>query len=125
MNVKDIYASLNLQTDKRIKGEENIASTFNIYNENLQAGYNSQQTSANALRDRKGMAAVFLRFQTARVPMHATSGRIWILVATRNPAAKAAVSKHRVETVEAIENAPMQAKRRAKRKGVTSAYVKI
>ncbi|MDP2865823.1 MAG: hypothetical protein Q8O90_06245 [Elusimicrobiota bacterium] len=52
VNVKDIYATLNIQTDKRIKGEENIASTFNVYNENLQAGYNSQLGSANALRDR-------------------------------------------------------------------------
>ena len=52
VNVKDIYASLNIQTDKRIKGEENVASTFNVYDENVQAGYNSQQTSANALRDR-------------------------------------------------------------------------
>ncbi len=52
VNVKDIYASLNVQTDKRIKGEENVASTFNVYNENLQAGYSTQLTSANSLRDR-------------------------------------------------------------------------
>jgi len=52
VNVKDLYASLNVQTDKRIKGEENIASTFNVYNDNLQAGYNAQLGSANALRDR-------------------------------------------------------------------------
>ncbi len=52
VNVKDIYASLNVQTDKRIKGEENLASTFNLYNNNLQAGYSSQLTSANNLRDR-------------------------------------------------------------------------
>jgi hypothetical protein len=52
VNVKDIYASLNIQTDKRIKGEENVASTYNVYNDNLQAGYNSQLGNANALRDR-------------------------------------------------------------------------
>ncbi|MBI4350982.1 MAG: hypothetical protein HY550_06050 [Elusimicrobia bacterium] len=52
VNVKDIYASLNMQTDKRIKGEENIASTFNIYNENLQAGYSEHLAGANSLRDR-------------------------------------------------------------------------
>lgn len=52
VDVKDIYASLNIQTDKRIKGEENVASTFNVYNENLQAGYSSQLAGANALRDR-------------------------------------------------------------------------
>lgn len=51
-SVKDLYASLNIQTDKRIKGEENIASTFNVYNDNLQAGYSAQLTSANNLRDR-------------------------------------------------------------------------
>ena len=52
VNVKDIYATLNIQTDKRIKGEENLASTFNVYNENLQAGYNAQLGAANSLRDR-------------------------------------------------------------------------
>jgi len=52
VNVKDLYASLNIQTDKRIKGEENINNTFNVYNNNLQAGYSSQLTSANNLRDR-------------------------------------------------------------------------
>lgn len=52
VNVKDIFASLDIRTDKRIKGEENIAGTYNIYNEQLQAGYTSQLNSANALRDR-------------------------------------------------------------------------
>ena len=52
VSTKDIYASLNVQTDKRIKGEENIASTYGMYNTNLQAGYGSQLGSANALRDR-------------------------------------------------------------------------
>lgn len=52
VDVKDIYASLNIQTDKRIKGEENVASTYNLYNDNLRVGYNEQLTNANALRDR-------------------------------------------------------------------------
>ena len=52
VDVKDIYASLNIQTDKRIKGEENAAGTYNVYNNNLQAGYGEQLNNANALRDR-------------------------------------------------------------------------
>jgi hypothetical protein len=52
VDVKDIYANLNIQTDKRIKGEENVANTFNVYNNNLQAGYGSHLNSANSLRDR-------------------------------------------------------------------------
>jgi hypothetical protein len=52
VSTKDIYATLNVQTDKRIKGEENIASNYGVYNTNLQAGYGSQLGSANALRDR-------------------------------------------------------------------------
>ena len=52
VDVKDIYASLNIRTDKRIKGEENLAGTFDVYNENLQAGYNAQLGQANSLRDR-------------------------------------------------------------------------
>jgi hypothetical protein len=52
VDVKDIYAKLDLKTDKRIKGEENINSSYNIYNEGLQAGYSSQQGQANSLRDR-------------------------------------------------------------------------
>ncbi|MCM2267515.1 MAG: hypothetical protein NDI60_07030 [Elusimicrobiales bacterium] len=52
VSVKDIYATLNVQTDKRIKGEENIASAHTIYNGNLQAGYNSSLGNANTLRDR-------------------------------------------------------------------------
>ncbi|OGR45331.1 MAG: hypothetical protein A2X35_03555 [Elusimicrobia bacterium GWA2_61_42] len=52
VDVKDLYANLNVQTDKRIKGEADIASTYNVYNNNLQAGYNTQLNNANALRDR-------------------------------------------------------------------------
>ncbi len=52
VDVKDIFASLNVQTDKRIKGEENVAGTYNVYNNNLQAGYGSHLNAANALRDR-------------------------------------------------------------------------
>ena len=52
VDVKDIYASLNVQTDKRIKGEENIANSYNIYNTNLQAGYGAQLGNANSIRDR-------------------------------------------------------------------------
>ncbi len=51
-SVKDIYAKLDVSTDKRIKGEENIASSYNVYNTNLQAGYNQELGAANALRDR-------------------------------------------------------------------------
>ncbi|MDD2806746.1 MAG: hypothetical protein PHV33_14435 [Elusimicrobiales bacterium] len=52
VNVNDIFAKLDLSTDKRIKGEENVASSYNVYNEGLQAGYNSQLGQANSLRDR-------------------------------------------------------------------------
>ncbi|HCC48265.1 MAG TPA: hypothetical protein DEQ38_09170 [Elusimicrobia bacterium] len=52
VNVKDIFAKLDLKTDKRIKNEENIANSYNVYNDNLQAGYNSQLGAANSLRDR-------------------------------------------------------------------------
>jgi len=52
VDVKDIYASLNIQTDKRIKDEANIASSYNVYNNNLQAGYSNQLNAANSLRDR-------------------------------------------------------------------------
>ncbi|OGR79167.1 MAG: hypothetical protein A2X32_11660 [Elusimicrobia bacterium GWC2_64_44] len=52
VDVKDIYAKLDIQTDKRIKNEENLANSYNVYNEGLQAGYNSQLGQANSLRDR-------------------------------------------------------------------------
>lgn len=52
VSVKDIYATLNVQTDKRIKGEENISSTYNLYNNHLQAGYGEHLNAANSLRDR-------------------------------------------------------------------------
>lgn len=52
VSVKDIYAKLDLNTDKRIKGEENISNSYNMYNSNLQAGYGEQLNAANALRDR-------------------------------------------------------------------------
>ncbi|PIU18111.1 MAG: hypothetical protein COT18_11155, partial [Elusimicrobia bacterium CG08_land_8_20_14_0_20_59_10] len=52
VNVKDIYANLNIKTDKRIKGEENINDSYNLYNNDLQAGYTSQLNNANSLRDR-------------------------------------------------------------------------
>jgi hypothetical protein len=52
VSTKDIFASLNIQTDKRIKDEANIASNYNVYNTNLQAGYNNQLNAANAMRDR-------------------------------------------------------------------------
>lgn len=52
VNVNDIFAKLDLSTDKRIKGEENIANSYNVYNEGLQAGFNSQLGQANSLRDR-------------------------------------------------------------------------
>ena len=52
VDVKDIYAKLDVKTDKRIKGEENINNSYNLYNDNLQAGYSSQLGQANSLRDR-------------------------------------------------------------------------
>jgi hypothetical protein len=52
VNVKDIYAKLDIKTDKRIKGEENINNSYNLYNNDLQAGYSSQLNTANSLRDR-------------------------------------------------------------------------
>lgn len=52
VSVKDIYAKLDINTDKRIKGEENISNSYNMYNNNLQAGYGEQLGQANALRDR-------------------------------------------------------------------------
>ena len=52
VDVKDIYAKMDLRTDKRIKGEENIANSYDMYNNNLQAGYGEQLGNANALRDR-------------------------------------------------------------------------
>jgi hypothetical protein len=52
VDVKDIYAKLDVRTDKRIKGEENINNSYNMYNDNLQAGYGTQLGEANTLRDR-------------------------------------------------------------------------
>lgn len=52
VKVSDIFAKLDISTDKRIKGEENINSSYNVYNDNLQAGYNAQLGAANSLRDR-------------------------------------------------------------------------
>ncbi|PKM98576.1 MAG: hypothetical protein CVU79_02805 [Elusimicrobia bacterium HGW-Elusimicrobia-3] len=52
VDVKDIYAKMDVKTDKRIKGEENIANSYSMYNNNLQAGYGEQLGQANSLRDR-------------------------------------------------------------------------
>lgn len=52
VDVKDIFAKLDVNTDKRIKGEENVSSSYGIYNNNLQAGYGAQLNAANNLRDR-------------------------------------------------------------------------
>jgi len=41
-----------VRTDKRIKGEENVANSYNMYNSNLEAGYGAQLGQANSLRDR-------------------------------------------------------------------------
>lgn len=49
---EDIYAKLNFRTDKRIKGEENINTSYSMYNTELSEGYNSQLSAANSLRDR-------------------------------------------------------------------------
>jgi hypothetical protein len=52
VDVNDIYAKMDVKTDKRIKGEENIANSYDMYNNNLQAGYGEQLGQANSLRDR-------------------------------------------------------------------------
>ena len=52
VDVKDIFAKLDIKTDKRIKGEENVNSAYNLYNSGLQDGYNQQLNAANSLRDR-------------------------------------------------------------------------
>ncbi len=52
VDVKDIFAKLYIKTDKRIKGEENVNSAYNLYNSGLQDGYNQQLNAANSLRDR-------------------------------------------------------------------------
>ena len=52
VDVKNIFAKLDIKTDKRIKGEENVNSSYNLYNSGLQDGYNQQLGAANSLRDR-------------------------------------------------------------------------
>jgi len=52
VDVKDIYAALALQTDKRLAGEADIAASYQFYNTGLQGGYDSQFQAVNALRDR-------------------------------------------------------------------------
>jgi hypothetical protein len=50
VDVKDISASLSVQTDKRIAGEANISDSYSFYNTGLEAG--SQLSTADAMRDR-------------------------------------------------------------------------
>lgn len=49
VDVKNINASLTVKTDKRIKGEDNISNTYNMYNQNNDG---PQLSNVNALRDR-------------------------------------------------------------------------
>ncbi len=49
---ENLHASLYFQTDKRIKGEDNISTTYNLYNPEVGQSYATQSHDANALRDR-------------------------------------------------------------------------
>ncbi|HBE88169.1 MAG TPA: hypothetical protein DDW67_03405 [Elusimicrobia bacterium] len=49
---KNLNASLYFQTDKRIKGEENISNTYNVYNPEVGQAFAEQNQSATSLRDR-------------------------------------------------------------------------
>lgn len=48
----NLHAGLYFQTDKRIKGEENISNTYNVYNPEVGEAYSHYNNTAVALRDR-------------------------------------------------------------------------
>lgn len=52
VDVKNIYASLNIKTDKRIKDEENLNNTYTEYNAGLQGGQDLHTATAGDMRDR-------------------------------------------------------------------------
>jgi hypothetical protein len=52
VNPKNLYASLYFQTDKRIKKEENVSNTYQVYNPEVGQIFGQQQNGVTSLRDR-------------------------------------------------------------------------
>lgn len=52
VNPKDIYAKFTMQTNKKIKGEQDISLNNNMFSEEIQNSFESQYADATALRDR-------------------------------------------------------------------------
>lgn len=52
VNPKNLYASLYFQTDKRIKKEENVSNTYQVYNNEVGQVFGQQQNGVTSLRDR-------------------------------------------------------------------------
>ncbi|KAF0126722.1 MAG: hypothetical protein FD189_1644 [Elusimicrobia bacterium] len=52
VNPKNLYAGLYFQTDKRIKNEENVSNTYQVFNPEIGQAYGQQQNGASSLRDR-------------------------------------------------------------------------
>lgn len=49
---ENLHAGLYFQTDKRIKGEENVSNTYNVYSPEVGQAYSHYNNTAVALRDR-------------------------------------------------------------------------